>query len=373
MMFPWVTHKEVALFCGRLLILPRNEFTDATSCVCQFNASPKCTLIANISIYMTTKPNHPKNQHTVPQFLLRNFAAGRQEQVYAFDKLNGRSFISSTRNIAAEAGFYDFEHDGEQASLEPFMTRMETFVVGAIKSILHKQSLSHLSIEDRVAISLFAAVQMLRVRGNRHRIQSINGAIRRALTDRRIDPAVFAPEMSNDDAKRASINSIQDALEYAEHFYEKAWILHQAPHCSPLYTSDNPITLHNMQKDFGRGNLGLTSPGIEIYLPLSKHFSICFFCLSSYQRILDAMHLAESMRKGDGTCPVDMSEVQLIVDAVTKGTPLALLPDNVTHQNSLQVKYSSRFVYSSSDDFALVQSMLASHPELKTPPEIRAE
>ncbi len=322
---------------------------------------------------MSGKSNHPKNQHYVPQFLLRNFAPERQEQVHVYDKLNERSFLSSTRNVAAEAGFYDFEHDGEQVSLEPFMTRIETSVAGAIKNILLNRSLICLSQDDRIAISIFAAVQMLRVRGSRHRIQSLNNAIRSALANRGIDPALFAPEMSNEEAKLVSINGIQDTIEYAEHFHEKAWILHQAPPYSPFYTSDNPITLFNSQRAFGRGNLGLTSPGIEIYLPLSKEFSICFFCRSSYQSIVACMQLAETKMKQTGSGAIDLSELQQIVDAVTDGTPLALLPDNVTHQNSLQVKYSSRFIYSSANDFALVESMLSSHPELKTPPEIRSE
>jgi hypothetical protein len=42
--------------------------------------------------------------------------------------------------------------------------------------------------------------------------------------------------------------------------------------------------------------------------------------------------------------------------------------ENVINKNSLQVMQSSRFIYSGSKDFSLVQQILREHPEYKEPP-----
>jgi uncharacterized protein DUF4238 len=49
-----------------------------------------------------------KNQHTVPQSYLRRFAVQR-DMIWVFDKVTRRSFLTNVRNVASEAGFYDFD------------------------------------------------------------------------------------------------------------------------------------------------------------------------------------------------------------------------------------------------------------------------
>ena len=50
-----------------------------------------------------------KNQHYVPQFILRNFTVGDGKQIHVFDKQDEKSFRTNIRNIAAETGFYNFD------------------------------------------------------------------------------------------------------------------------------------------------------------------------------------------------------------------------------------------------------------------------
>jgi len=47
------------------------------------------------------------------------------------------------------------------------------------------------------------------------------------------------------------------------------------------------------------------------------------------------------------------------------------IPDNVTNHNSLQVKYASRFVFSSTEDFSLAEEMISKHPNLKEGPKVK--
>jgi hypothetical protein len=55
-------------------------------------------------------------------------------------------------------------------------------------------------------------------------------------------------------------------------------------------------------------------------------------------------------------------------EALRAGTADLLAPDNVLHQNSLQVHYASRFVIASEDKFDLAKEMIAKNPKLKEPP-----
>jgi hypothetical protein len=50
-----------------------------------------------------------KIQHYVPQFLLRNFGNGKKDQVWVYDKIDGRSFPTNAKNVASESRFYDFQ------------------------------------------------------------------------------------------------------------------------------------------------------------------------------------------------------------------------------------------------------------------------
>lgn len=54
-----------------------------------------------------TISNNCKNQHYVPQFVLRNFvASGKKKYIYVFDKLHEKKFKTGIKNIGAENAFY---------------------------------------------------------------------------------------------------------------------------------------------------------------------------------------------------------------------------------------------------------------------------
>lgn len=310
-------------------------------------------------------PNHPRNQHYVPQFLLRNFC-DESGRLIVFDKATGRTFAASTRGIAAEAWFYDFiDADGDRLSLEYFLGRLEAKVSGILAGVLEKESLTHLSNDDRVHVSLFAAVQQLRVKAVRQRMQSLNDGILRVLAERGIDPGDVVRKMSGDEVKRVGIARIQDAKETAKFFIDKVWILRQAPNDRPFWISDNPITLHNVLEPSQRG---LGSPGVEILLPISPRFSICFLCDHVGQVIRQVVADLQRYERDFGRAHPGATEILRQAEVIEKGTPDLLLPEWVDHQNSLQVQYASRFVMSATDAFEKAKEMIRRNPKVKEPP-----
>ncbi len=80
--------------------------------------------------------SHPKNQHYVPQFLLEQFTKPGTDQLFAFDKLTGRSFPTNIRNVAAEKAYYDITFEDAILTLEPSLSRVETNAAGIIQRLL---------------------------------------------------------------------------------------------------------------------------------------------------------------------------------------------------------------------------------------------
>jgi len=310
-------------------------------------------------------PNRPRNQHYIPQFLLRHFC-DESGRLFVFDKATERVFSGSTRGIAAEAWFYDFiDTDGDRQSLEYFLGRLEAKVSGILAGVLEKESLAHLSSNDRVHVSLFAAVQQLRVKAVRQRMQSLNDGILRVLAERGIDPGQVVREMSHDDVQRVGLARIQNAKKTAKFFFHKAWILRQAPNDRPFWISDNPISLHNVVEP---NRCWLGSPGVEILLPISPRFSICFLCNHMRQLIRQGVADLQRYEQDFGRAHPGAAEILRQAEVIEKGTPDLLLPESVDHQNSLLVQYASRFIMSATAVFDIAKEMIRRNPKVKEPP-----
>jgi len=105
----------------------------------------------------------------------------------------------------------------------------------------------------------------------------------------------------------------------------KIWVLLESN--KKFYTSDNPIVRQNtINRNPHRGTLGINSDGIEIYFPLSPSLVLCLFCERAYSWL---------------------KEKRMPSNA-----------ENIENVNSLQVIYSDRFVFSSQNDFELVEDMI---------------
>jgi hypothetical protein len=89
-----------------------------------------------------------KNQHYVPQFILRRFA-NADGRMWVYDKWSKRSFVTNPRNVASENAFYDVEINGESISIEPAMCAIENAALNSVNSMIDTRSLAVLSSEDR--------------------------------------------------------------------------------------------------------------------------------------------------------------------------------------------------------------------------------
>lgn len=308
---------------------------------------------------------HPKKQHYVPQFLLRNFT-NDYGQLAVFDKCTGRSFFTDTKGVAAEARFYDFvDEKGEPQTLEYELGKLEAGISLMITRIIEEESLAHLTDDERSGLAYFAAVQQLRVKANRERVHSLNSGIMRVLQERGIDGGDVVRELSENDLKSHAASQLKIAQETGWYFHKKTWVLRRSPADKPFWISDNPITLHNIVNPNQRG---LDSAGVEILLPISRDLSICFMCEGHNQMLRQGLLDLKRYERDFGRPHEGAAEILHLAEVIDKGIPDPIPPESVDHQNALQVQYASRFVIAPEDDFDLIREMIGRNPRLKELP-----
>lgn len=320
----------------------------------------------------------PKQQHYVPQFLLRGFAAGKHHQVFVFDKRSGRTFRTAVRNVAAENGFYNLDSGGDQpVSLEPALSRLEHETSDIIRRIRQDESLASVEPKERALLGTFALAQWFRTQNQRARVMQMHAALRGRTG--RMRPAASGAEDQEAEERQAKVSSLFlliRAHEFAPMLLDKVWFLNRNHSPSPFYISDNPFVLHNDRDFGGYGNLGLAVPGIQLILPLSSTLTLHMVCPSlltsarASVRTLDRLRTASPIARA----PVQHEDAaRALLHAMEASGTFDSAPDNVKFNNSLQVMFAERYVYSQVDEFGLIREMLANDPSLTAGPRLRID
>jgi hypothetical protein len=126
---------------------------------------------------------------------------------------------------------------------------------------------------------------------------------------------------------------ISEVLTFANIMLNMKWILFLNKTNFPYWTSDNPVSRYNPIDQSPFGNLGLLSKGIQIYFPLSTKLSLCLCDPNMYHSFPEVYEVKNEQ--------------------------------NVVFENHLQVKSSTRHIFSIDQDFSLAERMIKSTPELK--------
>lgn len=321
-----------------------------------------------------------KIQHYVPQFLLRKFGNGKKDQVWVYDKANGRSFATNAKNIASESRFYDFELDGQSISLEPMLSNLESKVKPIIEGILKTDSLEELSDEDKATLAVFLSIQFTRTKTFREQWCDFPRMLREHLE---VHGETVAPgsqaadlicEITENDSKAETARFITQAPSiFAPLLIAKKWILAATTRKHPFVISDNPLTLQNMTDMSPYGNLGLAVPGIEIYFPLSPLRALAMWCPTIVDTVLrGAKKLRQLPSSASPRVNIgDPSGVFALEKSIQTGCPLSYVEQNVLNFNSLQIARSERYIFSCVNEFQLAKEMLETHPNLKRGPRAK--
>ncbi|MFV1980757.1 MAG: DUF4238 domain-containing protein [Rhodothermia bacterium] len=319
---------------------------------------------------------HPKIQHYVPQFLLKGFAAGRKAQLFVYDKATGKRFRTKPHNVAAEAGFYDIDFPGGIATMEPFLGSLEGRVSKIIRGIRETRTIAKLAGDDRILLAAFVIVQFLRTKQFREHFADLDRKMAESLRQRGIDPEQvvnYRPFRDEEEVKLASMAFLREAaVDLVPTVLAKGWILVRTSKRVPFLIGDHPVALHN-ERTFGvRGNIGFAVPGIEIYLPLSSEYALYLTCPTNVAGVLESNEKLTDLRIAFGEDDPDVQRLEAglgpMVRALTQGQLLEAGPENVLHHNALQIRYAERFVFCGTDDFELVEEMIADDSSIRHGP-----
>ena len=276
--------------------------------------------------------NHVKNQHYVPQFLLKKFSSKGRKFIWAYDKnekynINNLIKERPIKKVASEEYFYDQNKNNKIGSYEYVLQQVEDATAPIIEKIIETKNIIDLSEEERKTLSLFITLQNLRTKRELLQTETLMEILSKELKDK---ANIKTPK---NDSKKVWFSMLEKAKIFKEILMNKVWMLSES---NDLFLiSDNLVTLQNTT-DINKikGTLGLESFGIEIYLPLSPSVTLCLFC--------------EKLFENNGY------HKKHIPNLICK-------PEHIENINSLQIAYSERFIFSHKNEFEIVKK------QLKTP------
>ena len=306
------------------------------------------------------------NQHYVPQFLLRGFHIGTGAQVYVFDKRTGRVFTSAISKVASEHGFYNIM---DSAELDAIVERIESATAPIIEEIRERKNLRGLDDVKRIWLSGFTALQFVRTKAFSERSQDMvkqvadvvsrmNGGKLPKKIEKQL--GLNAPGTEHEKTLSTMLGLTRAAL---DKLLDKTLVLYRSDGSAPFWISDSPVALHNAINpgDGLRSTLGIGVLGIEIYLPLNRELVLAHMCPSiavGYDGVDQ-----EARRMG-----FIHAHARPYLQALDSGSAIVLTKEHVRFQNSMQVGYAERFVYSCSDDFEDARKLIEESPKLRTGP-----
>jgi len=317
--------------------------------------------------------NIPRKQHYVPQFLLKNWSQSNKKRIFVFDKISNKSFPSSIKNIAHENNFYKDEILGYENNTEIKLSELERDVAPIIKKIVSEGTIKNLTDSEHKLLCLFSTVQMLRTNNTREFIKDANEIIAEKTqgwghtSDNDVEN--FS-NMSKEEVKSSSIGILNSLpIELVGNFIDKELTLLKAPVNHSFYISDHPIIKHNHFPREHRGNLGIGLYGIEIYFPISPKYCLSFLCSDVATEVKQSVINHRVAKVLGVTQQQDISEAKLMAECFKNKTPYDVSPNHMDFSNSNQVISSTRFIYSTNNDFTLAFDMLKTNPEIATQPK----
>jgi hypothetical protein len=295
-----------------------------------------------------------KKHHYVPQVMLRQFGFGKN-QIMVFDKYRSKHFPSSIIDAGAENHFNTIQVNGERLNFESIFQKYDDDFAEIQDKLLNNGGTNKLGLSHRARLLEILAVQMSRTKLYRSNFASIAKQLKKRM------PEICAGELdvatlSDNDTRKIALSSLGDISELVSAIDGKVGFLIQANESKQFIISDNPLVFHNT---FPYGHLGLSSPGIEIYLPLSTDITLALYCPSIIRKLELAVHPASEIDSKQ------KSIYQGIIYGLKIGEPVSLGESTTEFLNSLQVSQSTRFLYGNApSDFDLAKKILLKHTDL---------
>jgi hypothetical protein len=303
--------------------------------------------------------NRSKTHHYVPQSLLKLFSIDNLEkQVYAFDKTNDNSYPLSIKNAGSEKYFYSIRKGDQEFNFENLFSDVDSFLGNILIKIVTDKTLETLNENEKKGLIYITALQMLRTRETLNDLKNINDFLfevaHQISKDLNVPLENFEPKLEEFDEETAKITFLdlnKTLAEFTKCLENKVVTLSITSDDNPFWCSDNPVVQNNI---YSFADTGLSNQGTEIYFPISKNLLITFNCRSKLYENPYKSELINSPEYENNLVN------QLNYKLVRKSDS-----ENVLYYNSLQVRNSSRFVYSNINCFDMAKRFLMDYPHTR--------
>jgi hypothetical protein len=280
-----------------------------------------------------------KFQHYVPKFYLDGFA-DTNGMVWVFDKLKKTIFSSKPEGIAGENYFYDVPK--LESSFQLVQPLEKAFgpheseaaqVIQYLDWAIFEENFPTLHKNNREVLAMHLALQIVRTPKYR---QSLLDFFNQS-DDKEIEPL---KKIFNEDERMIhaftfmdsdSINSLSEMIS------NQIWLFARNSTDIPFYSSDNPVLFKTKDNKEWTSPKLPTENGIQIIFPLSADCLLYVMEKEYWSRVM----------------PFD-----------GKISPVTFTEYMVDHENSGQVAFSKRFVFSCRNDFTLAKAYCSEHPEM---------
>jgi hypothetical protein len=303
--------------------------------------------------------NRPsKKHHFVPQAQLRNFSADAERRfLYVLDKQTDRSFRTSILNAGSENDFNTISLGASKWNFEDLFQEVDTRSALLIAEILSRKSLAWLSEDDRLALADLFATQMLRTHFSRTTRAHLADRLREITRQLGYDPDQNPTMATPPDAalRLGAVRTLLDRSEQVVALLRLYPALYRANGDHRFIISDHPTAVMNA---FPYGELGLTSHGILVVLPISPEIMIALHCPTIVKRY----EFAEQ-----ASLEADQKErVFRYRDGLRSGNPIDIDEDAVLFLNHQQTVHSARYLYAATDTFDRAREALEQQPHLRS-------
>lgn len=299
-----------------------------------------------------------KKHHYVPQATLRRFSINSNEkQIYVFDKLLDKSYISSIIDCGSENKYNTIITESGEINLEALYQDIDDLSPILIQKIVDNGSLEDITLEELILLAITIANQLKRTKLHRSTLDYIDKKINETLEEvserLQIDPTKNTNKRhTTEEIKAASIISSFELEKEVKSLLNKAIYLIKNTSKIPFIISDNPVVMHN---GFKYGGKGLNAKGIEIYFPINPRYTIVFCCKSIINKLEQANEYG--ILKPFGVA---------FLKSIWEDIPLELNnTEDIEFYNQQQVINSQRYLYSNNNDFTLVREIISKIPETK--------
>lgn len=296
--------------------------------------------------------NESRNQHFVPQSILRNFTYDEACHLYCYDKWNKRTFSNTIENIGSENDYNNVVINGVKHNYEHIFDKFDSMLSDVVKLIGENEDLRCLDDNQFSFLYYIFLVQLQRSPLVRSTFEKISRQMLEMLEEFGLDPndSKLKDEyiIDTDHAKALSIKAIvDDYSDLLEPIKDRPIILLRAVD-NRIISSDNSVVMYSHSP---YEIACLKSEYVEINIPISSRLVLSLLP----EKVLGGLSIPE----------IQNTYSRRIRDAIYNRSCYDIDHSNVLFLNSLQVSNARRFIYSSYDCSHFVESIIIENPALQ--------